>query len=114
MKRACVLAVLAAAALHAIAAADATQVARPLRDPFVRPAPPPAPRPTDDASEPPPLHLHAVILHGDRSLANIDGDIVGPGEQARDYTVLRIDARGVLVMRGKKQTLLTVFAKDKP
>ena len=84
------------AALHG-SAGTAEAPKRPLRDPFVRPAPPPVA--AGEAAEPPPpppLHLRAVILNGARSIANIDGDIVGAGEQARDYTVVRIDARGVL------------------
>ena len=98
------------------AAAAAAPALRTLRDPFVRPAPPPAPaaaRPPEPAPEPPPLHLRAVILNGARSIANIDGDIVGAGEHARDYTVVRIDARGVLVTRAGKQQLLTINEKDK-
>ena len=86
---------------------------RPLRDPFVRPPPPVA---AGEAAEPPPppppLRLRAVILNCARSIANIDGDIVGAGEQARDYTVVRIDARGVLVTRAGKQQLLTINPKD--
>ena len=88
------------------ASAAAAPALRTLRDPFVRPAPPPAP-------EPPPLHLRAVILNGARSVANIDGDIVGIGDLARDYTVVRIDARGVLVARAGKRQLLTMTEKDK-
>jgi hypothetical protein len=89
---------------------------RPLRDPFVRPAPPPPPAAAEaePPPPPPPLHLRAVILNGTRSLANIDGDIVGAGEQARDYAVLRIDARGVLVTRAGKQQQLTINPKDTP
>jgi len=86
---------------------------RPLRDPFARPAPPappPAPAPEPVA---PPLQLRALILNGAHSVANIDGDIVGAGERARDYTVLRIDAQGVLVTRAGKQQLLTMNEKDK-
>lgn len=98
------------------ASATAAPVLRTLRDPFVRPAPPPAPAaalPAAPAPEPPPLHLRAVILNGTRSVANIDGDIVGAGDQARDYTVVRIDAHGVLVTRAGKRQLLTMTEKDK-
>lgn len=102
-------------ALRAGAGTAAEAPTRPLRDPFVRPAPPVA---AAEAAEPPPppppLHLRAVILNGARSIANIDGDIVGAGEQARDYTVVRIDARGVLVTRAGKQQLLTINPKDTP
>jgi hypothetical protein len=114
------LATMAAAVPTIIAATPATAAAPPplrtLRDPFVRPAPPPAPAaalPPEPAPEPPPLHLRAVILNGARSVANIDGDIVGVGDQARDYTVVRIDAHGVLVTRAGKGQRLTMTEKDK-
>ena len=114
------LATMAAALPQVTAATPATAAAaltlRTLRDPFVRPAPPPAPAaalPAEPAPEPPPLHLRAVILNGTRSVANIDGDIVGAGEQARDYTVVRIDADGVLVTRAGKRQRLTMTEKDK-
>jgi hypothetical protein len=114
------LATMAAAVPTVTAALPATAAAAPplrtLRDPFVRPAPPPAPAaalPAEPAPEPPPLHLRAVILNGARSVANIDGDIVGAGDQARDYTVVRIDANGVLVTRAGKRQRLTMTEKDK-
>ena len=114
------LATVAAAIPTVTAAMPATAAAAPalrtLRDPFVRPAPPPAPAaalPPEPAPEPPPLHLRAVILNGARSVANIDGDIVGAGDQARDYTVVRIDANGVLVTRAGKRQRLTMTEKDK-
>jgi hypothetical protein len=100
----------------AAAAAVAEVAKRPLRDPFVRPAPPPPPpatAPVIAPVEPPPLRLRAVILNGAHSIANIDGDVVGAGDQARDYTVVRIDAHGVLVRRAGKQQLLTINEKDK-
>jgi len=107
MKRALLLALMAATV--STAAAE-----RPLRDPFARPAPPPPPpAPTPEPVAPPPLQLRALILNGAHSVANIDGDIVGAGERARDYTVLRIDAQGVLVTRAGKQQLLTMNEKDK-
>ena len=114
------LATVAAAIPTVTAAMPATAAVAPalrtLRDPFVRPAPPPPPAaalPPEPAPEPPPLHLRAVILNGARSIANIDGDIVGIGDQARDYTVVRIDAHGVLVTRAGKRQLLTISEKDK-
>lgn len=89
-----------------------------LRDPFARPvAPVPAALAAEAAAAqavpPAPLQLRAVILHGTGSLANIDGDIVAAGDQARDYKVLRIDAHGVLVSRAGKEQLLTLTEKDK-
>lgn len=103
------------AAMPAAATAAPSTPPRVLRDPFVRPAPPPPP-PAAAAAEPqveaPPLRLRAVILNGAHSVANIDGDIVAAGGQARDYTVLRIDAQGVLVARAGKRQLLTIHQKD--
>jgi hypothetical protein len=114
------LATMAAAIPTVTTAMPATAAAAPalraLRDPFVRPAPPApstAALPAEPAPEPPPLHLRAVILNGARSVANIDGDIVGIGDQARDYTIVRIDVYGVLVTRGGKRQLLTLTEKDK-
>ena len=115
----CVALATMAAAVPTVTAAlpaAAAPALRTLRDPFVRPAPPPAPAavlPAEPAPEPPPLHLRAVILNGARSVANIDGDIVGTGDQARDYTVVRIDAQGVLVTRAGKRQRLTMTEKDK-
>jgi len=115
----CVALATVAAAIPTVTAAmpaAAAPALRTLRDPFVRPAPPPPPAaalPPEPAPEPPPLHLRAVILNGARSIANIDGDIVGIGDQARDYTVVRIDAHGVLVTRAGKRQLLTISEKDK-
>ena len=104
------------AAMPAAASPTAATLPRALRDPFVRPPPPAPPAAAllaEPAPEPPPLHLRAVILNGARSIANIDGDIVGIGDQARDYTVVRIDAHGVLVTRAGKRQLLTISEKDK-
>jgi hypothetical protein len=96
-------------------AADSQHAAR--RDPFARPAPevpaPSAPALVEAPPPPAPLHLRALILNGARSLANIDGDVVAAGERARDYQVVRIDARGVLVTRAGKQELLSMNEKEK-
>lgn len=110
MKRAfALLALLCAAAL-------AQAGNRPLRDPFERPAPPPSAAPANPevpAAPSAPLRLRAVILNGARSLADIDGFILGAGERAADFAVVRIDARGVLVSRGGKRQLLLLNEKDK-
>lgn len=112
-----------AIALLALLCAGLTAAAetRVLRDPFARPLPRAAAAPeaalAAEAPEPPPLHLRAVILHGARSLANIDGAILAVGEQfgegAGRFEIVRIDARGVLVSRGGKQQLLLLNEKDK-
>lgn len=100
--------------LLAACALDAS-AGRPMRDPFARPAPavPVAAAPAVvEAPEPAP-RLRALILNGKHSLANIDGAIVAVGERAGPYTVVRIDADGVLVSRTGKQQLLLLDEKDK-
>jgi hypothetical protein len=112
-------ALLCACAAIGDAAAAADVHATPRRDPFARPAASipaaPAPAAAEEGAPPPPapLHLRALILNGARSLANIDGDVLAAGERARDYQVLRIDARGVLVVRAGKQELLSMNEKEK-
>jgi len=84
--------------------------AAPLRDPFQRPAASrPAAAPT--APEKPP-RLRALVLNGARSLANIDGEVLAAGEQHAGYTVVRIDARGALIARAGRETLLTMQDKE--
>jgi hypothetical protein len=102
--------------LPAGAAATATP-GNPLRDPFARPIPAAAAAPAaaaPDALPPAPLHLRAVILNGARSLANIDGEVVAAGDRTPGYTVLRIDARGVLVERAGRRQLLAISAAGEP
>ena len=100
------LQLLALAALLPLADAGAA----PLRDPFQRPA---ASRPVvaQPIPEKPP-RLRALVLNGARSLANIDGEVLAIGEQHAGYTVLRIDARGALIARAGRETLLTMQDKD--
>jgi hypothetical protein len=117
MRRALGAAALLCAGLNCSAGAAESQHA-PRRDPFARPAPevpaPSAPAVVEAPPPPPaPLHLRALILNGARSLANIDGDVVAAGERARDYQVVRIDTRGVLVTRAGKQELLSMNEKEK-
>lgn len=97
----------------AIAAVATTSAAAPLRDPFLRPAA--AARPTLPVETPAPRpRLRALVLNGAHSLANIDGNVVGAGERCAGYTVLRIDARGVLLARAGQELLLTMQDKDTP
>jgi len=84
--------------------------AEPLRDPFQRPA---ASRPAAPSATPEKApRLRALVLGGARSLANIDGHVLAPGEQFSGYTVLRIDARGALLVRDGGELLLTMQDKD--
>jgi hypothetical protein len=119
MKRALLaMALLCACAAGAARSPQTGLQSAPRRDPFARTvAPAPAAPPAVEEEAPPPapapLHLRALILNGQRSLANIDGDILAAGERARDYQVLRIDAHGVLVARAGKQELLSLNEKEK-
>lgn len=103
---------LGAVLLLAHAAAEAAPHTA-LRDPFLRPAAARLTPPTDSASsaEPAP-RLRALVLGGARSLANIDGHVVATGEQFAGYTVLRIDANGVLLARAGRELRLTMQDKD--
>lgn len=91
-------------------------IAADLRDPFARLAPAVPPVAAMAEAPPAPLRLHALILNGAGSLANIDGDVVAAGDRAPGYTVLRIDERGVLVSRGGRQQLLVMGdpGQDRP
>ena len=95
--------------LLAHAAADAAPQTA-LRDPFLRPAAARLAPPTGSAKPAP--RLRALVLGGVRSLANIDGHVVAAGEQFAGYTVLRIDANGVLLARAGRQLRLTMQDKD--
>lgn len=103
---------MAAAAPSAAAPADSTPWAA-LRDPFQRPVAPPPAAPVDSAPAAPP-RLRALVLNAQQSLANIDGHIVAVGEQFLGYTVRRIDARGVLIVRDGHAQLLTMQDKESP
>jgi hypothetical protein len=103
MKRIATLVLLAVAGLCAAAPAG-----RPLRDPFARPAPAAPAVAAVEQAPPAPLHLRALVLNGAHSLANIDGDVLSAGDRGPGFTVLRIDARGVLVVRNGRQQLLVM------
>jgi len=88
---------MSAAVLLALAFGTAVR-AQPLRDPFVRPAPPPAavesvaPETMQPAA---PLQLRAIMVTPRRSLANINGHILAVGEWFGDYRVVSIRERSV-------------------
>ena len=83
-----------------------------VRDPFVSRLPASAPPAAADAVPATPPRLRAVVLNGAQSLANLDGNVVATGERVAGYTVLRIDARGVLLGHAGSQHLLTMQDKD--
>jgi len=105
-------ALLLAVLAGSVMANAAATPARVLRDPFVRPFPAGAPATAADAAPQAPLRLRALILGGARSLANIDGNVVATGERVAGHTVLRIDARGVLLAHAGGERLLTMQDKD--
>jgi hypothetical protein len=82
---------------------------RPLRDPFARPAlPAPAAEQEREAPEEPQAapRLRAVMVAPGRSLANINGQILAAGEWFGDYQLIKVEERGVtLVKRGVKSVL---------
>lgn len=85
-----------------------------VRDPFVSRLPASAPLAADAPAPVPatPPRLRAVVLNGAHSLANLDGNVVATGERVAGYTVVRIDARGVLLAHAGNQHLLTMQDKD--
>lgn len=114
---------LAASATNSGAAANAANVANPAapvnattatmgkRDPFARPAaPPPIPLAADGS--PVPVipewqpQLRAIVFDGPRSLVNISGVILEPGQSIRGYRLVGVDETGVVLVRAGKTTRL--------
>ena len=83
-----------------------------VRDPFVSRLPASAPLAAAAPAPATPPRLRAVVLNGAQSLANLDGNVVATGERVAGYTVLRIDARGVLLGHAGSEHLLTMQDKD--
>jgi len=83
-----------------------------VRDPFVSRLPASAPLAAAAPVPATPPRLRAVVLNGAQSLANLDGNVVATGERVSGYTVLRIDARGVLLGHAGSEHLLTMQDKD--
>ncbi len=100
--------------LAGMAASVLANPPRNLRDPFVSRLPASAPLAGTAIAPVPatPPRLRAVVLNGAHSLANLDGNVVATGERVAGYTVLRIDARGVLLAHAGNQHLLTMQDKD--
>ena len=88
--------------------------ARPLRDPFARPAAPPrAVEPEEEAPQVLP-QLRAVMVGPRSALANINGQILAAGEWYGDYQLIRVEERGVtLNKRGVKSILVLNEASRK-
>lgn len=85
--------------------------AQTLRDPFARPAgralPAATPAPAETQAEPEvPPQLRAIMYAPGRSLANINGQILAPGEWYGDYQLIKVRERSVtLARRGVKSVL---------
>lgn len=101
----------------ALALASLVAQAQPLRDPFARPAlPAPAAAQEREETEAPQAtpRLRAVIVAPGRSLANINGQILAAGEWFGDYQLIKVEERGVtLVKRGVTSVLLLDEASRK-
>lgn len=82
---------------------------QPLRDPFARPAAPVKVAALEQAAPeaPPPVpQLRAVMVTPGRALANINGQILAVGEWFGDYQLIKVEERGVtLIKRGVKSVL---------
>jgi hypothetical protein len=104
------------AAMMWMALASLTAQAQPLRDPFARPAPPVGAAVRETEPEEPQLapQLRAVMVAPGRALANINGQILAVGEWFGDYQLIKVEERGVtLVKRGVKSVLLLSEASRK-
>ena len=102
------------AAMTVLALAALAAQAQPLRDPFARPAPrPQAAAPEPEAPQLAP-QLRAVMVTPGRALANINGQILAVGEWFGDYQLIKVEERGVtLVKRGVKSVLVLNEASRK-
>jgi hypothetical protein len=101
-----------ALALAGLAANVLATPPRIVRDPFVSRLPVSAPLAAAAPVPATPPRLRAVVLNGAQSLANLDGNVVATGERVAGYTVVRIDARGVLLTHAGSEHLLTMQDKD--
>ena len=80
-----------------------------LRDPFARPAAPVKAatlEPAEAQAPAPAPQLRAVMVTPGRALANINGQILAVGEWFGDYQLIKVEERGVtLIKRGVKTVL---------
>lgn len=89
----------------ALVLAGAAAAGSPRRDPFARPAPPPAK--VEAPAEPAP-QLRAIVFAPGHSLADIDGHILAEGESIGAYLLVRIDERSVTLARGGTRSVLAL------
>lgn len=82
---------------------------QPLRDPFARPAAPlkiAAAASAEPVAPQPVPQLRAIMVTPGRALANINGQILAVGEWFGDYQLIKVEERGVtLIKRGVKSVL---------
>lgn len=105
----------------ALCASALAQVPALQHDPFVRPAiggfaPPPPPGParpgaTGVAPARPKLQLHAVLVAGSDSLANVDGVMVRIGESVQGYRLVEVTDRTAVLEKNNAKVTLTLRAK---
>jgi hypothetical protein len=85
-------------------------------DPFARPPltmqpAAPAPRPAGAAVEPKrALKLHAVLVAGPASMANVDGVMVRVGDYVQGYRLLSVHERGAVFEKNRAQITVPLTA----
>lgn len=81
--------------------------AEPLRhDPFARPFQLGSSTASTDVNNPGSPRLIAVIVAGKKSLVNLNGTIIGIGEEKDGYRLLRVRDRKAIFKKGKKRVVL--------
>lgn len=88
----------------------------PTKNPFAKPAfmrGAEEPVPGGDARDPlEPPQLRAILLSATAALANIDGIVVGAGEEYAGYRVLRIGEEQVVLQRRDERIVLELFGEN--
>mgnify|MGYP001557425081 FL=1 len=54
------------------------------------------------------MRLRGTMLAGSNSVANIDGTIIGIGQQVNGYTLVSVEQRHVLLYRNGTQMILSI------
>jgi len=81
-------------------------------NPFLRPALeavlPDSEKTTADTEPGGNMQLRGTMLAGSNSLANIDGSIIGIGQQVYGYTLISVQQRHVMLDRNGTQMMLSI------
>jgi hypothetical protein len=82
------------------------------KNPFTRPGYT-ADRPLPTNAEPPvvefvPLQLKATLIAGKQALANINGEILAPGDQIQGHRLIRVREREVVLSKNGERLTLSV------